>query len=243
MPVKPKRLGQQKKKRGSAGQFSHLYTTRRWRTFRADFLRRNPLCAMCQEHGRTTAATIVDHIRPHKGDMALFWSGPFQALCKKCHDYKTLHEDGGSEYGHASLMPRWLRASDELTVVCGPPAAGKTTYVKQNAAHNDMVIDLDILSVESLGIPLLHATLKQRDGLIRKRNSMLSLFTNGKTTRSKCWLIVTAGTFKQRKYWREKAGRLVVLDTDKYECKRRIEKRDITDQEKQQLFDAVDRWE
>lgn len=242
MPVKPQRLGQQAKQRSSAGQYSHLYTTRKWRAFRADFLRRNPLCVMCQEQGRITVATIVDHIRPHKGDMALFWSGPFQALCKKCHDYKTLHEDGGAEYGHASLMPSWLKASDKLIVVCGPPAAGKTTYVEQNALPNDMVIDLDKMSLDILGIPLLHTTPEQRDGLIRKRNSLLSLFANGKTRHPKCWLIVTAGTFKQRKYWREKSGQLVVLDVDKYECKKRIEQRGITDAEKRQLVEAVDRW-
>ena len=96
MPVKPQRLGQQKK-RGSAGQYSHLYTTRKWRAFRADFLRRNPLCVMCQKQGRVTVAMVVDHIEPHKGDMALFWSGPFQALCKQCHDsHKKVIEHGGT---------------------------------------------------------------------------------------------------------------------------------------------------
>ena len=36
--------------------------------------------------GRVVAATICDHITPHKGDVAAFYAGPFQSLCKPCHD-------------------------------------------------------------------------------------------------------------------------------------------------------------
>jgi len=41
---------------------------------------------MCQQHGVTTPATVVDHIDPHKGDLVAFWLGPVQSLCKQCHD-------------------------------------------------------------------------------------------------------------------------------------------------------------
>lgn len=43
-----------------------------------------------------TAATVVDHKMPHKGNMALFWDHDnWQSLCKPCHDYKTATQDGG----------------------------------------------------------------------------------------------------------------------------------------------------
>lgn len=42
---------------------------------------------MCQQLGRDTEATVVDHIEPHNGDRALFWdSQNWQALCALCHD-------------------------------------------------------------------------------------------------------------------------------------------------------------
>jgi 5-methylcytosine-specific restriction protein A len=45
------------------------------------------------------AATVVDHIVPHKGDKVKFWdSSNWQSLCKRCHDAKTATEDGG--FGH-----------------------------------------------------------------------------------------------------------------------------------------------
>jgi hypothetical protein len=34
-----------------------------------------------------TAAVLVDHIDPHRGDMKKFWdSANWQSLCKPCHD-------------------------------------------------------------------------------------------------------------------------------------------------------------
>jgi len=53
----------------------------KWRTASKAFLRRFPMCAMC--HGE---ATQVDHIKPHKGDRALFWDQTnWQPLCTTCH--------------------------------------------------------------------------------------------------------------------------------------------------------------
>lgn len=62
-------------------------------------MRSHSLCEHCIKVDRITAATIVDHIVPHKGDMVLFWDHDnWQALCKPCHDYKTATQDGG--FGH-----------------------------------------------------------------------------------------------------------------------------------------------
>jgi hypothetical protein len=46
---------------------------RRWRKARAAFLAAHPLCAACWMQGRVVAATVVDHVMPHKGDARLFW--------------------------------------------------------------------------------------------------------------------------------------------------------------------------
>lgn len=69
----------------------------RWQKARATYLRHHPLCVACEAAGRLVAATVVDHITPHKGDQALFWDSDnnWQALCKRCHDRKTVREDGG----------------------------------------------------------------------------------------------------------------------------------------------------
>lgn len=63
---------------------------RRWRTYREAYLIRHPLCGSCKAAGRVTAATVVDHIRPHRGDLTLFWAAEnHQPLCARCHNCKT----------------------------------------------------------------------------------------------------------------------------------------------------------
>jgi len=68
----------------------------RWQQVRLNYLRRHPLCILCEEEGKATAANVVDHIKPHKGNTSLMWDeGNFQPLCKHHHDVKTATEDGG----------------------------------------------------------------------------------------------------------------------------------------------------
>ncbi len=79
--------------RGSASKRGY---NRRWQKARVTFLCREPLCKHCSLSGLAMSATEVDHIRPHKGDQALFWdTSNWQALCKSCHSRKTASEDGG----------------------------------------------------------------------------------------------------------------------------------------------------
>jgi len=45
-----------------------------------------PLCQLCLEAGRIVAATVADHIEPHKGDFTAFRLGRLRSLCADCHD-------------------------------------------------------------------------------------------------------------------------------------------------------------
>ncbi|HVJ09280.1 MAG TPA: HNH endonuclease signature motif containing protein [Acidisarcina sp.] len=70
----------------------------RWQRVSKAYLAAHPLCV--GEHGEVeVAASCVDHIIPHRGDMRLFWdSSNWQPLCHRCHSRKTAMEDGG--FGH-----------------------------------------------------------------------------------------------------------------------------------------------
>jgi 5-methylcytosine-specific restriction protein A len=66
--------------------FRPLYFTKRWQRARLSFLRQHPLCKLCDLDGQVTAANVVDHIKPHKGNQDLFWDpANWQALCPSCH--------------------------------------------------------------------------------------------------------------------------------------------------------------
>lgn len=78
------------------GQHHHLYG-HQWRKARAVHLSAHPLCRMHEQLGQTVAASVVDHIAPHRGDQALFWDREnWQSLCKQCHDaHKQAQEASG----------------------------------------------------------------------------------------------------------------------------------------------------
>src|SRR5262245_29236199 len=58
----------------------------RWHIAAKKHLRAHPLCAMCASKNVTARGRIVDHITPHRGDLALFWNAQnWQSLCASCH--------------------------------------------------------------------------------------------------------------------------------------------------------------
>jgi 5-methylcytosine-specific restriction endonuclease McrA len=78
----------------------------RWQKARKTFLAKpeNVLCRMCTEEGRVTAATVVDHVIPHKGDQALFWdTSNWQPLCKAHHDSAKQAEERGEAQRRVGL--------------------------------------------------------------------------------------------------------------------------------------------
>ena len=82
--------------RGNSTERGYGY---RWQKASKGFLRAHPLC-QCSECDdgriRVRIATVVDHKKPHRGDMTLFWdSSNWQSMTKECHDKKTAREDGG----------------------------------------------------------------------------------------------------------------------------------------------------
>lgn len=82
-----------RKDRQESGAWHRLYGTRRWREMRAAQLIAEPYCRKCAETGLRTAATDVDHIRPHRGDLRLFYNAAnLQSLCHACHSRKTIEE-------------------------------------------------------------------------------------------------------------------------------------------------------
>lgn len=70
---------------------------RMWQRERDAFLKNNPLCLYCEDRGIITAASVVDHRIPHKGNFEVFWDrSNWVPCCKHCHDsYKQRLEKSG----------------------------------------------------------------------------------------------------------------------------------------------------
>ncbi|MCO8251123.1 HNH endonuclease signature motif containing protein [Comamonas thiooxydans] len=60
----------------------------KWQQARAQYLLEHPLCVMCE------AATVVDHITPHRGDQSLCWRGSnWQPLRATHHSRDKQHTE------------------------------------------------------------------------------------------------------------------------------------------------------
>ncbi|MDH0745743.1 HNH endonuclease [Pseudomonas sp. GD03842] len=72
----------------------------KWQKAREGWLRHHPLCAYCEREGRVTEATVVDHIKAHRGDMALFWNrSNWMSLCATCHSSVKQREENAQRRG------------------------------------------------------------------------------------------------------------------------------------------------
>lgn len=79
-------------KRPSSSQRGY---TGAWDRAKAEFLRAHPFCRRCGE-----PATVVDHEKPHKGDMTLFWDRKnWQPLCRNHHNSAKQREERRASQG------------------------------------------------------------------------------------------------------------------------------------------------
>src|SRR5262245_54174573 len=152
-----------------ASPAKRFYKSARWQMTRQHQLQMHPLCAYCLKQNRITLACVVDHVFPHRGNYDLFWYGSLQSLCFTCHNSlkKQQEEKGFSNHigsdgwptdpNHPSNCGKIPRKRDygfgipfglqpsgiPVTLVCGPPAAGKSTWVMRKKLPEDTVISLD----------------------------------------------------------------------------------------------------
>lgn len=84
MPTRQEQSRDYDRRRGSASERGYDH---RWTKASIGYRRSHPLCVGCEAVGRVTAAEVVDHVVPHKGDSRLFWDRDnWQSACGWHHD-------------------------------------------------------------------------------------------------------------------------------------------------------------
>jgi 5-methylcytosine-specific restriction protein A len=88
-----------------AAAYRSWYKSKEWRGkhgLRAQQLAKQPLCERCYSRERILQATVVNHRKPHKGDINLFRDPKnLQSLCAPCHDGSVQREEArGHQIGN-----------------------------------------------------------------------------------------------------------------------------------------------
>jgi 5-methylcytosine-specific restriction protein A len=140
-------------------------------------------------------------------------------------------------------MPSDLRRSAlPLTIVCGPPGSGKSTYVSKHANDRDVIICLDTIMQELSGLPEHQTPMHLLPRALNKRNTLLrSLATQSGDRRA--FFIISAPSPREREVWaRRLGGRLEVLATPAIECIRRINADPSREGHEERMVEAVLAW-
>jgi len=140
--------------------------------------------------------------------------------------------------------PEWLRRSlVPVHLVCGPPAAGKTTFVRQRAGADELIIDLDEIRSKLSGNAL-HADFGRLIGpALAERNRILAPLAEPSQWQA-AWLIIGEPIPAARQWWRNALGpgTTYVLATPPAQCHQRIDadpsRRAVASEHKA----AVDEW-
>lgn len=146
---------------------------------------------------------------------------------------------------HGDLVrpERLPRPNCQVWLICGPPAAGKSTYVRNHAKPGDIVVDLDAIASEyGLGREYPWDTAAM---LLQDRNQRLAALAK-ETSNRVAWVITTGGTGELRRWWCNVLGvepdHLIVLVPPREELYRRI----MADPERRSVRNihmrVVDKW-
>lgn len=81
----------------------------------------------------------------------------------------------------------WQQTDTHVTLVCGPPGGGKSTYVQDRAGQDDVIVDYDRL------VAAVHVGPSHREGTsdaaVVARSALLNRVRAGRLAARKVWLV------------------------------------------------------
>ena len=193
-----------------------LYKSARWRVTRFLVLQHDLLCRSCGNQ----AATQVDHVVSARivldelGLDEFFNPKRCQGLCQACHSRKTAFET----WGWCGSVDTAMTADDlgdnctNVTVVCGLPGSGKSSYVATHAQQGDLVFDWDVEMAAATGRDIhsdslngsLACLLVQRDSFVRAAR-----WSNGRA-----WIIIARRDAALTKLLEAAGATVILLEID-----------------------------
>lgn len=151
---------------------------------------------------------------------------------------KVVEQMNAADDEQRSLRPKGstFGIKPKVSVVHGPPASGKTTYVNENKGPNDVVFDFDSVMHAISGLPPHH----KNENLISYCTDIRTLIID-KALRSpkvdRTWIIATRADDSLRESLSDVPVEYVHMDTPKEECLKRMEadpmRKDVAEETRQ----------
>ena len=114
-------------------------------------------------------------------------------------------------------------------IICGPPGAGKSTYVRTHKEHGDLIVDLDELYRAVSGLAGWQKPEQLVDYVLSVHKFMIDRI-NPEPSMNKypnAWVIISGARKEDREFMQKKLNAdVIVLDVPASECLRRSEQDD-----------------
>jgi len=198
-----------------------IYNSYRWQKLTKQFLKENRLCVRCLEEGRTTIATVSDHIIPITHGGQEWDTKNLQPLCASHHSRKTMTEDRVAQ-----------KAS--CYVVFGPPCSGKSTFIDERKKPFDFLLDTDKITQAILNTPSYRIRSRSESMIILSaRDAMLRSMLKEDIT---IWIPTTylSGVFNHFKY------ELIEMNTTLDQCVQYLKNSDRDNKHEQR--EIINHW-
>jgi len=152
-----------------------------WQTVRKRILERDNHTCQIRGPKCTTTATHVDHIIPTLKGGAWYDPDNLRAACKNCNLGRV----------DRTNRDRWQTAQTHITLIVGPPGAGKTTHVQHHAQPGDLIIDYDQIADALTGNlkQQTHRNDEMHTVTMAARNAILRTLREGKAGVPRAWII------------------------------------------------------
>jgi hypothetical protein len=155
-----------------------FYSSHTWRKIRLQILERDQWQCQIRSKRCTELATQVDHIVPVTKGGAKYDPRNLRASCHKCNNGRI----------NRSRDDQWVNGPTHITLVMGPPAAGKSTYVRTHARAGDLIVDYDAIAT-SLGANAHTHGQALHPAINAARNAILRQLRRGETGAERAWIL------------------------------------------------------
>lgn len=167
-------------------------------------LNREPLCRECMAPGE-----VVDHIIRINAGGKRDDPDNLQTLCSSCHNIKRGKESQEKQF------------SIPVTLVCGPPGAGKTFHVEQKRAAGDIIVDLDAIKSAITGMPWYYGDEDAMPFVFEARDAIIKRLYRPTVVR-RAWVIGSCPQRLDRQIYESAGAKVVILDVPPEICEQRI---------------------